>query len=585
MSIKKAAPFDLAGALAKYRNAFIAIGIMSGAVNMLALTGSMYMLQVYDRVLPSRSVQTLIGLTIIMVMLYTAHGALDFIRTRMMARIGLKIDGALRKPIFNAVLTLPLKTRNEAGGLQPIRDLDHIRSFLSSLGPTALFDLPWVPLFLLLLLVLNPWLSLFAAVSVLTLIAITLLTEAKTAAPSKLASASGAARMTFAESARRNAEVIRAHGIGGRVEALWSDLNARHLGDQLRLSDASSGLGTVSKILRMLFQSGMLGLGAYLAVHGDITPGTIIAGTIILGRALAPIELAIGNWKNFVNARQGYERLKAVIRTIPLEPESMALPRPSKALKVQGLTVAAPGDMRPIVQGVSFDLEAGAGLGVIGPSAAGKSTLVRALVGAWQPLPRGGAVRLDGATLDQYSIEALGTDIGYLPQDIELFDGSVADNIARLDREANPDDIIRAATLAGCHDMILQMPEGYNTRVGESGLMLSAGQRQRVALARALFGDPFLVVLDEPNSNLDAIGDFALSNAIKAVRGRGGIVIIVAHRPSALNGIDTILALANGQVQSFGPKDEVLNKVLDQPAPAARSPLKVVADDRKENAP
>lgn len=589
MSVKKSVPFDLAGALAKYRNAFIAIGIMSGAVNVLALTGSMYMLQVYDRVLPSRSVQTLIGLTVVMVVLYAAHGALDFIRTRMMARIGLKIDAALRKPIFNAVLTLPLKTRNEAGGLQPIRDLDHIRSFLSSLGPTALFDLPWVPLFLLLLLALNPWLSLFATVSVLILVAITLLSEAQTAAPSKLAAASGSARMTFAESARRNAEVIRALGIGGRVEAAWSELNAKHLGDQLRLSDSSSGLGTISKILRMLFQSGMLGLGAYLAVHGDITAGTIIAGTIILGRALAPIELAIGNWKNFVNARQGYERLKAVVRTIPLEPESMALPRPSKLLKVQGLTVAAPGEMRPIIQNVSFELQAGAGLGIIGPSAAGKSTLVRALVGAWQPMPRGGAVRLDGATLDQYSIEALGTDIGYLPQDIELFDGSVADNIARLDREANPDDIIHAATLAGCHDMILQMPDGYNTRVGESGLMLSAGQRQRVALARALYGDPFLVVLDEPNSNLDAIGDFALSNAVKSVRARNGIVVIVAHRPSALNGIDTILALANGQVQSFGPKDDVLKQVLDQPgkaepAPAARNvlPLKIVAEDRSK---
>ena len=255
--------------------------------------------------------------------------------------------------------------------------------------------------------------------------------------------------------------------------------------------------------------------------------------------------------------------------------------------------MAAPGDVRPIIQNVSFELQSGAGLGVIGPSAAGKSTLIRALVGAWQPMPRGGTVRLDGATLDQYGIGALGTDIGYLPQDIELFDGSVADNIGRLDREAEPKDIIHAATLAGCHDMILQMPEGYNTRVGESGLMLSAGQRQRVALARALYGDPFLVVLDEPNSNLDAIGDFALANAIKAVRARGGIVVIVAHRPSALNGIDMILALANGQVRSFGPKEDVLKQVLDppakpEPAPAARNvlPLKVVADDRsKEGTP
>jgi PrtD family type I secretion system ABC transporter len=565
-------PFDLSAAMKQHRTAIITLGLMSGLVNLLALTGSMYMMQVYDRVLPSRSVPTLVGLTIVMVILYGAHGGLDFVRTRIMARIGLKIDAALRAKVFDAVLLLPLRSRNEAGGLQPIRDLDQIRGFLSGLGPTAFFDLPWIPLFVLLLALLHPWLGLFALASGLLLVALTLLTEMKTGRPSKEANASGAQRMTFAEASRRNAEVIRAMGMGPGANRIFAQLNGKHLKDQLEVSDAASGIGTVSKIMRMFLQSGMLGLGAWLAVRGEVSAGTIIAGTIMLGRALAPIELAIANWKGFIGARQGYGRLKTLLKTVEAEQDSMPLPRPQEGLRVEGLTVGAPGNPRPIIQSITFDLKAGQGLGIIGPSASGKSTLARALVGVWLPLPRGGQVRLDGATLDQFPAEALGKDIGYLPQDIELFDGSVSQNIARLDTEADSDAVIEAARLAGCHEMILQLPDGYNTRVGEGGAMLSAGQRQRVGLARALFGNPFLVVLDEPNSNLDAIGDFALAQAIKSVRERNGIVIIIAHRPSALAGIDTLLAMANGQVTAFGPKDEVLQKITQAAQGQQRPP-------------
>jgi ATP-binding cassette subfamily C protein len=575
----------MAATLGRQRTAFIVVGLLSGVVNVLALTGSFYMLQVYDRVLPSRSVQTLVGLTIIMLVLYAGHGVIDFLRTRIMARIGLRIDEALRERVFGAVLLLPLRARAEAGGLQPIRDLDAIRGFLSGLGPTALFDLPWLPLLLVLLTLLHPWLGAFAAVSALLLIIITWITEQKTAKPSYKAAVSGGQRTAFAEAARRNAEVIQAMGMGQTTQRQWRDLNDQHVADQLAVSDATSGIGSASKVLRLLLQSGMLGLGAWLAIRGEISAGTIIAGTIILGRALAPIELAIGNWRGFVAARQGYGRLVTVLKTLPVAERPMELPRPSRAFAVEGLTVSAPGQAKPIIQAVSFKVDAGAAIGIIGPSGSGKSTLARALVGAWLPMPRGGAIRLDGATLDQYSSQSLGRDIGYLPQEIALFDGTIAANIARLDPDAVPDAIIHAAKLAGCHDMIVQMPDGYNTRIGEGGAMLSGGQRQRVGLARALYGEPFLVVLDEPNSNLDASGDIALTDAIKSVRARGGIAIVIAHRPSGLNGVDLILAMANGQVQAFGPKDEVLRNVLQQVparATAGTGALKLVTEPSSE---
>lgn len=566
-------------AIARAWFAFIGVGLFSAVINALVLTGSLYMLQVYDRVLPSRSVPTLIGITVLLVLLYAAYGALDFARVRILTRIGVGIDRQLRARVMQAVLFLPVRARQGSDALQPVRDLDQIRTFLSGLGPTALFDMPWLPVYVALIYFLHPVLGMFAIGAALLLVGLTVATEMKTKAPSREAAKSNSKRHAFSDAARRNAEVVRAMGLDHRAIDRWDALNEKYLADQIAVSDASNGIGTSSKVLRLLLQSGILGLGAYLAINGELSPGALIAGSIILSRALAPIEIAIAHWKGFVGMRQSIGRLDALLRALPDDSVTIELPRPTEALTVNELFVAPPGENLPTIAGVSFRLAAGEGLGVIGPSAAGKSTLVRALVGVWAPLPRGGSVRLDESTLDQWSPHAIGRDIGYLPQDVELFDGSIAENIARLDPHPPSEAVIAAAKLAGIHEMIAHLPDGYHTNVGESGVKLSAGQRQRVGLARALYGDPFLVVLDEPNSNLDAQGDAALTEAILSVRQRGGIVVVVAHRPSALAGLDKVLALSKGKMQAFGPRDEVLKSVLrpvrvDQDR--ERGPLSVV---------
>ncbi len=582
---------SVAQALRRSGRIFLAVGIFSGLINLLALTGSFYMLQVYDRVLPSRSVPTLVGLTVLMFGLYAANGLLDLFRTRLMSRIGVRIDNELGPKVFAAVQMLPLRARPTGDGQLPVRDLDQIRNFMSGMGPTALFDLPWMPIYLAVIFLFHPWLGWFAVVGSVLLIALTWLTEIRSKGPVKAASQSGSERNAFGEAVRRNAEVVRAMGLGPRMTERWIALSTRHLADQLRATDAAGGIGTVTKVLRLVLQSGILGLGAYLVVINQVSPGTIIAASIVMSRALAPVETAIANWRGFVGARQSYHRLSELVLQLGnLDQEIVTLPRPERSLSVQNLVVAPPGAGKPVLQGVSFQVEAGSGLGVIGPSASGKSTLARAIAGVWLPMSHMSSIRLDGATLDQWTPEALGRHIGYLPQDIELFDGSIAENIARFDPDATSEAIIAAAQAAGVHDMIVQLPEGYQTRIGEGGMALSAGQRQRVALARALYGDPFLVILDEPNSNLDLAGDNALTHAIASIRRRGGIAVVIAHRPSALLAIDQVLALANGQMIAYGPKDEVLRKVLQQqplpPGPAAQATapaattagLKVVMD-------
>jgi ATP-binding cassette subfamily C protein len=360
--------------------------------------------------------------------------------------------------------------------------------------------------------------------------------------------------------ARRNCDVIRAMGMGPHVARRWSDLSRSHMTDQLAAADAVGGVGAASKVLRLLLQSAVLGLGAFLVIRGEVTAGVLIAASIIMSRALAPIDAAIAHWRGFVAARQSYRRLDDVLQALGEETrDQLELPPPARNLVVENLAVGPPGNKRPVVQNASFTLEASDGLGIIGPSASGKSTLARALVGLWVPHGDGG-VRLDGARLDQWPPSELGRHVGYVPQDIELFRGTVADNIARCDPGASSADIVAAAQSAGAHEMIVRLPDGYQTGIDEGGRGLSAGQRQRVALARALFGNPFLVVLDEPNSNLDAAGVAALNQSILAIRRRGGIVVIVAHRPSILAGVNKVLALANGRVQAFGSRDEVLRK-------------------------
>lgn len=569
----------LASALRLCRPAFVGVGVFSAVINVLALTSSIYMLQLYDRVIPSHNVATLVGLSVLMLILFGGYGVLDMVRTRLMSRIGLRIDRGLRERVFGLVLALPLRTRGGGDGQQPVRDLDTIRGFLSGAGPIALFDLPWMPFYLGIVYLLHPWLGLLATAGALLLVGLTILTEVRSRAPARATSASAAARHACGEAGRRNAEVIHVLGMGPAISALWSSLTETYLSGQIGASDVAATYGTLSRVLRFVLQSAVLGLGAYLVVIGQATGGVMIAASILTSRALAPIEIAIANWRGFLAARQSAERLNKLMQALPVNPDVLELPAPKKSLAVEGLWIAAPGQQKPIVQNAAFRLEAGTGLGVIGPSASGKSTLARALVGAWLPLR--GSIRLDGAALDHWCPVRLGLHIGYLPQDIELFDGSIASNIARFEKDAPAGGIIAAARAAGVHDMILQLPDGYETHIGEGGTALSAGQRQRVALARALYRDPFLVVLDEPNSNLDAEGDAALTLAIAAVRARGGIAVVVAHRPSALAGLDQILVMGGGLVQAFGPKDEVLHKVMQVPAVVQPARFKVVTESAR----
>ena len=463
LSSSPASKNPLQRTLRRSKDLLIAVGLFSGVINLLALTGSFYMLQVYDRVLPSNSVPTLIGLTVLMVLLYVANGFLDFIRVRVMSRVGVRMDNDVRASVYKAVRLMPLKFRKSGDGLQPVRDLDTIRGFFSGLGPTALFDLPWVPIYLLIVFLFHPILGVFALFGAIILVTLTLLTEKQTREPTLSAVSSASARFAFGEETRRNAELIHALGLGDRMLARWEKLTARHVTDQMTANDSASGIGSISKVMRLFLQSGILGLGAWLVIRGEVSAGTIVAASIIMARALAPIETAIAHWRGFVATRQSFERLSKMFALMDIggeDAELVQLPKPSSALSVRNLAIAAPGDRNPIIQGVTFALKAGDGLGIIGPSASGKSTLARALTGIWQPLSAGGSVRLDGAALDQWSPEALGRHIGYLPQEIALFTGTVAENIARLDPEATSAMIVQAAEAAGVHEMIVNLPDG-----------------------------------------------------------------------------------------------------------------------------
>ena len=545
------------------------VALFSGIINVLALTGSLYMLQVYDRVLTSGSVPTLIVLTIAMVGLFTSYGLLDWVRQRILVRVGNRFDATVHEQVFDAQLAIPLRSGHDGNRVQPISDLDTIRGFLSGAGLTAFFDVPWLPFYMVIVYYLHPWLGILATVGAIITIAVTLIAESLTRGPARNATESVIARRIYGDAGRRNAEVVRALGLTERIGAIWSSYSTRYLEDQRRISDIVGASGDISRTLRMILQSLILGLGAFIVLRGEATGGIIIASSILTARALAPIDIVIANWRGFMAARQSWSKLNNVLSNLRTKQDTMQLPRPRKTLRIEDIAVAAPGSQKVIVQGVNFALQAGNGLGIIGPSASGKSSLVRAMVGVWAP--GRGKVRLDGAALEQYHPSDLGRDIGYLPQDIELFDGTVADNISRFAENPDPTVVLNAAEAAGVHQMVLRLPDGYQTRVGEGGVALSAGQRQLVGLARALYGDPFLVVLDEPNSNLDADGDTALANAIRSVRARGGIAVVVAHRPSALVNIDQLLYMANGGMQAFGPRDEVLAKVTQANQQAAQA--------------
>ncbi|MGC2781015.1 MAG: type I secretion system permease/ATPase [Bradyrhizobium sp.] len=544
------------------------IGVFSGVINILMLSGSIYMMQVYDRVIPSKNIATLIGLSVMILFVYMIQGYFDALRTRMLCRVATVFDAGLQDAIHHALATLPLRGTKPMLMQQPLRDLDQLRAFMSSMGPTAFLDMPWIPIFLIGMFLFHPLIGITAIIGTAGIISMTLVTERLSRQASKSASDTSAARQVLADATQRNAEVIRALGMMERFSTRWNAVNERYLKDNIRASDVYANLGSAAKVLRFILQSGMLGIGAALVVSDQASGGVMMASSILMGRALAPVELALGSWKQLVAARQGIVRLRDICRaTAKPEAPPVALPRPFRELTVQELTIAAPGTDRPIVQNVSFSIKAGTGLALLGASASGKTTLSKALVGIWPALH--GTVRLDGAALDQWSNEDLGSHIGYLPQDVALFDGSIADNICRFDENANSDAILKAAQIAGVHDIILRLPEGYATRIGQGGMSLSAGQRQRVGLARAVYGDPFLIVLDEPNANLDTDGENALSRAIQIMRQQNqSIVIVISHRPSALNALNMALVLYEGKAVAFGPCQEIFARVAGVKAPA-----------------
>ncbi|WP_246329530.1 type I secretion system permease/ATPase [Chthonobacter rhizosphaerae] len=559
----------VAGAIRTCRSAFLSIFIVSAVLNLLMLTGPLFMLQVYDRVLASASVPTLVVLSGIALGLYAFSGLLDILRSRAFARIGTRVHAALAAPVLTANIRIPILAGQRAAGVHPDRDLDVVRRFLASPGPAAIFDLPFMPFYFLLVFLFHTWLGVMALGGGVLIFALVVANEFTARAPTREVGQRTAAQSKLSETARRSAEVVTAMGMRERFAHRYGQLLAETYAAQERSSDRSNFYSSLIKLLRLVLQSAMLGLGAYLAIRQEITPGVMIASSIIMARALAPIEQAVSHWPAFVAARQASGRLNQALKQADGDAGTADLPLPRAELTVDQLATSAPGEPMVLLQGVGFALKAGDAVGVIGPSGSGKTSLARALVGVWPALK--GAVRLDGSTLDQWTEADRGRFVGYLPQDAELFDGTVAENIARFDPNADMAAIVEAARLCGVHKLIAKLPDGYNCRVGEGGARLSAGQRQRLGLARALYGAPFLIVLDEPNSNLDVEGEQALAAAIATMRQRGSIVVVVAHRKSALAAVNKVLLIQNGQQAAFGDRDEILSKVALLPGAATQT--------------
>jgi ATP-binding cassette subfamily C protein len=552
----------LIGALKGFRGALLAASLISGVINLLALTGSFYMLQVYDRVLSSHSVPTLVALSVLAAVLFVFQGILDILRNQASGRAAALFDRRITPTVQALVIRQPLSGISVARSQQPIRDVDAIRSFLASGGPVAFLDLPWMPLYLLFVFLLHPLLGLVCLGGMMLLVTLTFLTERMSKTVSSAAARFDGMRRAVADANARNAEALKAMGFAGRAAGRFEEVNHQFLALHTSASDVIASLTGISKVLRFMLQAGILGLGAFLTVRGEVTAGAIIAASIATSRALAPVEQAIAQWRGFIAARQSYIRLMNVLGAVPAADKPLTLPAPTLSLAVHNITIVIPGTQRTVISNLSLEMRCGQALAVIGPSAAGKSSLARAITGVW-PVARG-SIRLDGAEFDRWSPEDLGSSIGYVPQDVALFEGTIADNIGRLEDERDSSAIVAAAKAASIHEMILGLPDGYETNVGPDGCALSAGQRQRVALARALFRDPFLIVLDEPNSNLDAEGELALTHAITGVRNRGGIAIVIAHRPSALAAVDQVAMINAGQLTAFGPRDDVLKTVLRQ---------------------
>lgn len=566
--------YGLQDALKVCRSSFIYVGFFSLFINALMLVPIFYMLQVYGRVLVSGSLSTLAMLTLIMTVLVVTLGALEWIRSRIMVRVSTRLDVLLSRQVYRASFKRALESGGMDASAQSLNDLTGLRQFLTGNGLFAFFDAPWLPIYVAVMFLFHPWYGWVALGSALLLLLLAFINEKLTGATLAQANKEHIASTLCTTKNLRNAEVIESMGMLDTLMERWGRRQKIILLLQSLASDRASIISTLSKSFRLLVQSLVLGLGAYLAVDHQVGAGMVFAGSVLLGRALAPIDLIIGSWKGFIVARSQYTRLNETLNKQQAEPERMSLPAPQGHLQVENLIVAAPGSKTPIIKNISFVVPAGCAVGIIGPSAAGKSTLGRAMIGVWTP--QHGVVRLDGADINAWKKAELGPHIGYLPQDIELFEGSIGENISRF-AEIDSKKVIQAARIAGVHEMILLLPDGYDTLIGGDGVMLSGGQRQRIGLARALYGDPRLIILDEPNSNLDEVGDRALAAAIQQLKLGGATVLVITHRANIVAQLDRLMVMNNGGISLYGPREQVLAELNEQQQAAQKKAAQVSA--------
>ena len=552
---------SLQAALKACKGSFISVGIFSLFVNALMLVPTFYMLQVYGRVVTSGSISTLVMLTIIMSVLVITLGSLEWIRSRIMVRVSTKLDVLLSRYVYKASFKRSLESGGMDASAQSLNDLTGLRQFLTGNGLFAFFDAPWLPIYIAVMFMFHPWYGWVAIGSALVLLLLAYMNEKMTGKALAQANKENIAATLYTTKNLRNAEVIESMGMLNTLMFRWGMRQKNVLILQSQASDKGGIVSAISKTFRMLIQSLILGLGAYLAVNHEISPGLVIAGSVLLGRALAPIDLIIGSWKGFIAARSQYDRLNDTLDKLHAEPERMALPAPQGHVLVENLIVCPPGSKTPILRGISFGVAAGSVVGIIGPSASGKSTLARALMGVWAP--QNGVVRLDGADISNWDKDQLGPYMGYLPQDIELFEGTISENISRF-TEVDPEKVVRAAKTAGVHEMILLLPDGYDTVIGSEGVNLSGGQRQRVGLARAIYGSPRLILLDEPNSNLDEVGERALASAIQELKLTGATIFVITHRTTILSQLDRLLVMSAGGIGMYGPRDQVMEELNKQ---------------------
>ncbi|TDV47384.1 ATP-binding cassette subfamily C protein EexD [Pseudomonas graminis] len=556
---------NLQAALKACRGSFLSVGFFSLFVNTLMLVPTFYMIQVSGRVVPSSSTSTLIMLTLILTILMLTLGSLEWVRSRIMVRISNRLDVLLSRDVYRASFRKALNSGGMDASAQSLNDLTSLRQFLTGNGLFAFFDAPWLPVYTAVMFLFHPWFGWMTVVSAVVLVALAYVNHRYTGSALAEANKQSLTANLHTTKSLRNAEVIESMGMLDTLMGRWAVRQRRVLVLQSGASDKSGVITSISKTFRAWAQSMMLAAGAYLVITHEINPGLMMAGSILLGRALAPIDQMIGSWKGFVSARVQYQRLNETLDKLNAEPERMSLPDPEGHLQVESLFVAPPGAKAAVIKNISFVTPAGSIVGIVGPSAAGKSTLARALLGIWPP--QHGVVRLDGADISAWDKQKLGPHLGYLPQDIELFEGSISDNIARFGK-IDPQKVVLAARTAGVHEMILQLPDGYDTVIGSEGVNLSGGQRQRIGLARAVYGSPRLIVLDEPNSNLDEVGERALGVALLKMKETGATVFIISHRPNVLSRLDRIMVLNSGAMTMYGPRDQVIAELAQQQAKA-----------------